>query len=245
MKRLKPKTLDQLRKTAVPLSAFEERSFIGGCTDLGGGLVALNFSEMLTIYGNPSAFPSYAYDGPNQGSNLLTDDPNNFASYPISDTSCDCGCNGSCSCGCSCNSPYDPGTNHYSDVYGASCSDLYSKIFVVPKSDLGHYASVWLPPSSDTSSESQDEKSDQEASSKIAINAILSQVSDSIRQYVPWMPEDRISAYINDLSKAIEAYGIANCNNIMPRFSSIDNVYRASVIDANTERVIWSEDFYN
>lgn len=63
MVKIKKYKMDFILEEEKIITKQEQQSIIGGFTDLGDGLVALNYSEMLEIFGNPSNFPSYASDG--------------------------------------------------------------------------------------------------------------------------------------------------------------------------------------
>ena len=93
--KIKRYQLEQLSKVHPVLTLSEEASLVGGAQDLGNGQVALNYSEMLMIYGNVAYFPEYAFpagllesvddlrysDGSNEAMNNLLDNETFYLCY--------------------------------------------------------------------------------------------------------------------------------------------------------------------
>ncbi len=126
--KIKRYTLEQLSKSFKKFTDAEAQSLIGGATDLGDGFVSLNYEEMIQVFGTPSCFPNYIWQGLSLSSTLFGTE-GNFVSEDLL-------------------SVYDE--MMYSDPTNiASIFEGYS--FIVYKTDLGPFSSWFDDGSSDVS----------------------------------------------------------------------------------------------
>lgn len=223
MKRLKKYSISELSRVTTPLSEYEGKCIVGGYSDLGGGLVELSFSEMIDVFGSISNFPSYAFDGPNQGSNLLSNDPHSYAGY--SDVN---------------KSSLSAGTDYYSDFYGYSNPELINKRFVVYKSDLGRFSNIWFPESSTDSSSSSQGSSEEDSQPKNeTIEAFASNFANSIVNSIPSLEGTPASYYSSQIETAILVCGITDTTSIYSQIIYNVDSQEAIVVNASNGSVIW------